>query len=146
MPLEQIPLGSDHAGFELKQELIEFLTQEGFTPIDQGCFSTESVPYPEYGKKVAQLLAQRQAERGILICGSGIGMSITANRFKGVRGTLVHDEETARLCRLHNNSNLLILGARALSPKIAKKLVKIWLTTPFEGGRHQQRLNLIDQK
>jgi len=140
---EIIPIGCDHAAFELKEKIKIWLTEAGYEAADQGCYGPESVNYPEFGKKVAKMVEENQGMRGILICGTGIGMSITANRFKGVRGTLVHDESTARMSREHNDSNLLVLGARVVDEALAKKIVTIWLNTPFEGGRHQTRLNLI---
>ncbi len=142
---EQIPIGSDHAGFDLKALLISRLKELGYEALDQGCFDKQSVHYPEIAQKVSQLVAQGQAKRGILICGTGIGMSIAANRFPGVRATLVHDATTARMSREHNDSNLLVIGARILSETAAKDILEIWLETHFEGGRHQERLNLIEQ-
>ncbi|MDX2470023.1 MAG: ribose 5-phosphate isomerase B [SAR324 cluster bacterium] len=145
MTSEIIPIGSDHAGFTLKAKIIELLKNHGFVPQDEGCYDESSVHYPQIGKRVASLVAENRVKRGILICGTGIGMSITANRFKGVRGTLCHDESTASMAREHNDSNLLVLGARVLSEDLALKIVQTWLDTPFAGGRHQDRLNMIEE-
>ena len=142
---ELISIGSDHAGFDLKATLIQRLKELGYNPLDQGCFDKQSVHYQEIAKQVCQTIIKAKAKRGILICGTGIGMSITANRFAGIRGTLVHDAVTARMSREHNDSNLLILGARVVSEAVAKDILEIWLETHFEGGRHQDRLNLIEQ-
>ena len=145
MTSEIIPIGSDHAGFALKTKSIELLKEKGFSPQDEGCYDESSVHYPQIGKRVASLVADNSAKRGILICGTGIGMSIAANRFKGVRGTLCHDETTASMAREHNDSNMLVLGARVLSEELALKIVTTWLTTAFEGGRHQDRLDMIEE-
>ena len=113
---------------------------------DLGCASAaESVHYPLYGKKVVDALLARPQSRGILICGTGLGMSIVANRFPGIRAALCHDMFTAILSRRHNDSNLLVLGGRIIGPDLGKEIVRVWLNTPFDGGRHQERLNLIEQ-
>jgi len=140
-----IAIGSDHAGFRLKEKIKDFLRKKGVEFCDFGPENEDPVDYPDFGKKVAKAVSQGEAERGILICGSGLGMTIVANKFKGVRATLCHDEYTAKMSRAHNDSNLLTLGARVLDEETALKIVEIWLDTPFEGGRHLRRLNKIKE-
>lgn len=141
----KIAIGSDHAGFALKEKIKELLTQKGLEVIDKGCYNTDSVHYPQFGAAVAKAVADCEVSRGILVCGTGIGMSMVANRFHGVRATLCHNEFTATAAREHNDSNLLCLGARVLDEALALKLVDIWLTTEYAGGRHQTRLDLIEE-
>ncbi|OGH04408.1 MAG: ribose 5-phosphate isomerase B [Candidatus Lambdaproteobacteria bacterium RIFOXYD1_FULL_56_27] len=142
---QRLIFGSDHAGFHLKMALTAWASAKGFEVEDLGCKDENSVHYPEYGRKVAQEIASGRAEKGVLICGTGIGMSITANRFHGVRAALCHDVKTAQLSREHNNANILVLGARVLSESLAVEMLKAWLDTPFAGGRHQDRLEMLDQ-
>lgn len=142
---QRIIIGSDHAGFKLKEALKAYLAQKGFDVTDVGTHDESSVHYPQYGKAVAQKVHDGEFERGVLICGTGIGMSITANRFNGVRATLCHDVDTAKLSREHNNSNILVLGARVLPKELAEEMLQAWLDTPFAGGRHQERLDMIEQ-
>jgi len=137
---DRIIIGADHAGFSLKEALKPFLEDRGFFVADVGTDSEDSVDYPDFGKKVAEAVSTGLFPRGILICGSGIGMSIVANRFPAVRGALCLDAETARLSRLHNDSNVLVLAGRKTAPEIAKNILQTWLDTPFEGGRHKMRL------
>ena len=141
----KIALGADHAGFELKEKIKAFLTEEGHEVLDLGCFSKESVDYPIYGVKVARALLKGEAERGILVCGTGLGMSMVANRFPGIRAALCHEPFTARMSRLHNDANILVLGGRVIGDVLALEMVKVFLETPFEGGRHQRRINQIDE-
>jgi len=140
-------IGSDHAGFELKQSLIAKI--KGFAPslkvIDCGTHSTESVDYPQFAEKVGQSVVKDAQNRGILICGTGIGMSIAANKMPGIRAACVWNEETAKLSREHNDSNVLCLGARLSSLDSAAHWAEIWLNTPFLGGRHLNRVELIKQ-
>ena len=138
-------IGCDHAAFQAKEHLKSFFAARGISVTDAGCFSEESVHYPEFAKKVAQAIQSGQFERGVLLCGTGIGMSMAANRFKGVRATLVHDEFTARACREHNDSNLLVMGARVLDMETMDRLAAIWLETDFAGGRHAIRLAMLDE-
>lgn len=145
MTEKKIIIASDHAGFSLKEALKPFLEGSGFQVTDVGTDSEEAADYPDFGKKVAQEVSAGLFPRGIMICGSGIGMSIVANRFFGVRGALCLDVETARLSRLHNDSNVLVLAGRKTGPDVAKDILKTWLETPFEGGRHQRRLDKIDE-
>ncbi|OGG93294.1 MAG: ribose 5-phosphate isomerase B [Candidatus Lambdaproteobacteria bacterium RIFOXYD12_FULL_49_8] len=142
--LTQIIIGSDHAGFHLKETLKTWLISKGFAVEDAGCPDESSVDYPNIGKAVAKAIAENRFERGLLICGTGIGMSITANRFKGVRAALCYDINTAKLSREHNNSNILVLGARVLPKELAQEMLQAWLDTGFQGGRHQNRLDLIE--
>ena len=141
----KIALGADHAGFELKEKIKAFLTEEGHEVLDLGCFSKESVDYPVYGVKVARALLKGEAERGVLVCGTGLGMSMVANRFPGIRAALCHEPFTARMSRLHNDANILVLGGRVIGDVLALEMVKVFLETPFEGGRHQRRINQIDE-
>jgi ribose 5-phosphate isomerase B len=145
MAADRIIIGSDHAGFLLKEALKPYLEGIGFSVTDVGTNSEDSVDYPDFGKKVAEAVSTGRFTRGIMICGSGIGMSIVANRFFGVRGALCLDPETARLSRLHNDSNVLVLAGRKTEPELAKNILQVWLDTPFEAGRHQQRLEKIEK-
>jgi len=139
-----IDLGSDHAGFDLKEQIKKFLSEKGYIVKDVGTFSHESVDYPLIAKEVAQNIAEKKFSRGILLCGSGIGMSITSNRFKNVRAALCHNLYTVELSRKHNDANILVLGGRILGSGLALEMVNIFLHTDFEGGRHQRRLEEID--
>ena len=141
-----IAIGCDHAGHSLKTVVINLLRELEVPLTDLGCASPdESVHYPLYGKKVVDALLARPRDRGILICGTGLGMSIVANRFPGIRAALCHDIFTAIMSRRHNDSNLLVLGGRVSGPDLAKEIVRAWLQTPFDGGRHQERLDLLEQ-
>jgi len=140
----RIALGADHAGFELKERLKGVLEARGTPFTDLGTSSTLPVDYPDYARKVALPVSQGHAERGILICGSGQGMAMTANRYPGVRAAVPFDEATARLSREHNDANVLALGGRTLDPAMAERILVAWLETPFEGGRHSRRLEKID--
>ncbi len=139
----QIAIGSDHAGFERKNEIIEHLQSLGHTVLDLGTFSKDSIDYPDIAVEVAEKVAQNLVERGILICGSGIGVSIVANKTVGVRAANCVNEEMARLSRQHNDANVLALGERLVDKTTALNLVDIFLSTPFEGGRHEQRVSKI---
>jgi ribose 5-phosphate isomerase B len=139
----KIILGSDHAGFELKEDLRGYLAEQKVEVIDLGVYNEEPVDYPDIGASVALNVSRGEADRGMLICGSGIGMSIVANRFPGVRAALCHDLYTARISREHNVANLLILGGRLIGKGLAREILKVWLETGFQGGRHQRRLEKI---
>ncbi len=142
-----IAIASDHAGFELKQKLrgrLENYGNNGHTVIDLGPSNSDRVDYPDYATKVSAAVLGHHADRGILICGSGIGMSIMANRYQGIRCALVSEPESARLSRQHNNSNVLALGARLIGEDMAWTCVQEWLRTPFEGGRHAERVAKTD--
>jgi ribose 5-phosphate isomerase B len=140
-----IAVGSDHRGFSTKTRLLALLAEAGHQGVDFGADSAESVDYPDYAAKVARAVSGGQVDRGILICGTGIGMCITANKFAGVRACTCHDEMTARLSRQHNDANVLCLSADLLSERVMNRLVEIWLTTEFEAGRHARRLEKISQ-
>ena len=139
----QIAMGSDHRGWELKKRLAASLQAQGHQVIDWGADVTTSVDYPDYASAVAQAVAKGDAERGILVCGTGIGMAIAANKVAGVRATIVANEEQAELCRRHNNVNVLCLGEKQALDGLAEKLVTRWLETPFDGGRHAERVGKI---
>jgi len=142
---EVIAVGCDHAGHGLKREVLKLLHELQVPFTDLGCASPdESVHYPLYGKRVVEALKSRANGRGILICGTGLGMSIMANRFPGIRAALCHDIYTAIMSRRHNDSNLLVMGGRVIGPDLGREIVKAWLNTPFEGGRHQERLDLLE--
>ncbi|NQY80421.1 MAG: ribose 5-phosphate isomerase B [Candidatus Caenarcaniphilales bacterium] len=138
----KIFIASDHAGYELKEFLK--LAFEGQDIVDLGCESNDSVNYPDFAHKISQEVLKDTTYKGILICGSGIGMSITANRYKGIRAALCSNKELAKLSRQHNNANILVLGARFIEQEQAKNIVDTWLQTEFEGGRHEKRVELID--
>ncbi len=139
----KISIACDHRGFSLKEELKEFLSKEGFTVEDKGPSNEESVDYPDFGSLVAQKVSKGSCDRGILICSTGIGMSIVANKFPHVRAALCADVETARQCREHIDANVLVLAGSRINSKLARLIIKTWLGTPFQGGRHQRRLDKI---
>src|SRR5512139_2914053 len=140
----KIGLACDHGGFELKEELKAFLKSLGIEPLDLGTFNEDSVDYPDFGVLVAEKVSRGELERGILICGTGIGMSIVANKFPRVRAALVHDLYSSRCSREHNDANVLVIGGRVVGKELAKEIVKVWLETPFAGGRHKKRLEKIE--
>lgn len=143
----KIGIGSDHAGLELKEDLKAYL-QEAFPQheiIDYGTNATTSTDYALYGARVGHAVAKGELDRGILVCGSGIGISMTAGRIRGVRCALCHDAYTAKMSRLHNNANVLAMGGRVVGKGVARDMVEIWLTTEFEGGRHQRRIDQIEE-
>ena len=144
-PIEKIIIGSDHAGFALKEFIKSELETLGLQFKDVGTNSTDSVDYPVYAARVAKGVASGEYTRGIAICGSGLGASMVANRFKGVRAALCVTEEMAKYSRQHNNANVLVLGERITPEDTASKILRIWLEEEFEGGRHERRLKLIDQ-
>jgi len=135
-----IIIGSDHAAFGLKKKILTFVSGLGIEVKDAGTFSEESVNYADYGKKVAQAVSENEYSRGILLCGTGLGMSMVANRFPRVRAALCSDIFSVRMSRQHNDSNILVLGGRVVGDILAFELVKTWLETPFEGGRHLDRI------
>ena len=141
--MAEIIIGSDHAGFPLKETVKRYVAELGYTVTDAGTDSPANVDYPDFGAIVAQRVSTGEFDRGILICGSGVGMSIVANRFPGVRAALCLDEETARMSRLHNDANILVLAGRRTDEEAAKSITRLWLNTEFEGGRHQRRLDNI---
>ena len=141
--MKKIIIGSDHGGFHLKNDLIKFLKGLGYDVSDYGCYSTDPVDYPDIALLISQTVAVSLESVGILIDGTGVASAIVANKIKGIRATPCTDEFTANSAREHNNSNILTLGARVIGPGLAQNIVKIWLTTPFGGGRHQSRVNKI---
>lgn len=140
----QIGLACDHGGFELKEELKAFLKSHGVEPVDMGAFSEDSVDYPDFGVLVAEKVSRGELQKGILICGTGIGMSIVANKFPRIRAALVNDLYSSRCSREHNDANILIIGGRIVGKELAREIVKVWLETPFGGGRHKRRLEKIE--
>lgn len=140
----KIAIGADHGGYSLKEILIEDLKSNGYDLEDLGTYSTDSVDYPDFSQKVCNQVTQGQADLGILICGTGIGMSIAANKHQGIRAALCGDVYSAKLTRQHNNSNVLCLGARVIGDELAKMIVHTWLDAEFEGGRHQGRIDKLE--
>lgn len=141
-----LAVGADHGGVRLKQVVVHALERRGIPFVDLGTNDEVSVDYPDFAAKVASGVANGDYDRGILICGTGIGMSIAANKFFGVRAALCHDTYTARMARLHNDANILVLGERVTGPGVAEEIVEVWLDTPFEGGRHTARVEKIRQQ
>ncbi len=140
----KLAIGCDHGGFELKEEILKFLkTVANLQVTDLGPANKESVDYPDFGAKVSETVSRGTMDRGILICGTGIGMSIVANRYPNVRAALCHDHFTAQMSREHNDANILVMGERVIGKGVALEIVKTWLDTPFGGGRHQTRLDKI---
>jgi len=147
MPEKKTPIiiGSDHAAYDLKEKVKAFLIERGIDVEDAGCYSEDSVDYPDFGIRVASMVSAGKFERGILMCGTGIGMSMVANKFPRVRAALCTDLFSSIMSKRHNNSNILVLGARVVGDILAVEIVKAWLETPFEGGRHQRRLDKFDR-
>ena len=139
----KIVLASDHGGFELKEAIKEHLINEGYDLNDIGVYDTKSVDYPDYGKRAALMVANKEAEKGIIICGTGIGISIAANKVKGIRCGIGYNDEVSKLIKQHNNCNMIAFGARFMDTKDIIKRVKIFLDTQFEGGRHLVRVETI---
>jgi ribose 5-phosphate isomerase B len=139
---DKTAIGSDHRGFSLKQSIISALNEMDIPVEDMGVFTEEATDYPLFAKSVAQMVSEKTCARGILICGSGIGMSIVANKFPGVRAALCHTADSARKSRMHNDANVLVLG-QDVDQDTAKQMLKVWFETPFDGGRHQIRLDQI---
>ena len=138
-----IAIACDHAALEMKAEVINILKERGLEYKDFGTYTTDSCHYPIFGARAAQAVASGECERGILICGTGIGMSLVANKVKGIRCSLCSDSYSAKMTRAHNDSNMLAMGARVIGIEVAKEIVAAWLDTPFEGGRHQVRVDMI---
>lgn len=141
----KIMIGCDHGGYQLKSVLVPHLQQLGHEVQDIGVFSAESCDYPQYALTVARAVARGEVERGVLVCGSGVGMCIAANRTRGVRAVQPNEPYTAKMSRRHNNSNVLCLGGRLIGVDMAVEILNVWLHEPFEGGRHQRRVDQIDQ-
>ena len=142
---EVIPIGADHAGFALKERLVSELRRLGYEPLDLGTHSTESTDYPDYAHEVAARVEHHDAERGVLLCGTGLGMAYAANRHPGVRAAVAWSPEVARLAREHNDANVLVLPARFVSPEDGLEILRTWLATEFAGGRHARRIAKIDR-
>lgn len=141
---EKIPIGADHAGFALKERLVAELRRLGYEPVDVGTHSAESTDYPDFAHPVAHEVETGEAKRGVLLCGSGLGMSYAANRHHGVRAAVAWNPEVAKLARAHNDANVLVLPARFVSEREGVDILKAWLDTPFEGGRHERRVQKIE--
>ena len=140
----KISIGSDHAGYDVKQKITNFLLNKGYDIDDVGCHSNDSVDYPEFGHQVGKNIVSGVSDKGIVVCGSGIGISIAANKIKGIRAALCFTKEHAKMSRLHNDSNILAVGARMNGGDNILDIVDIWLNTNFEGGRHQKRIDKIE--
>lgn len=140
-----IAIGCDHAAYDFKVEILEYLKAKGYDVKDLGVFAAERVNYPDYAHLVCETIQSGECDKGILICGTGIGMSIAANKHKGIRAALCSESLSAELSRKHNDANILCLGARVLGPELAKHIIEAWLVTEFEGGRHQDRVDLISR-
>jgi len=138
-----IAIGCDHGGFDLKKAIVPIVEQAGHTVVDLGCFSEEAVDYPDFADRVCAAIGEGRCQRGILICGAGIGMSIAANRHRHIRAALCHESFTARMSREHNDANVLCLGARILGINLAQEIIKVWLATEFVGGRHLRRVEMM---
>lgn len=139
-----IIIGCDHAAYELKEKVKAYLDEKGFDVEDVGTYSEESVDYPDFGIKVASMVSNGSYVRGVLLCGTGIGMSMVANKFPHVRAALCTEPFSAEMSRRHNDSNILVMGGRMIGETLALETVRVWLETPFDGGRHQQRLDKFD--
>jgi len=141
----KIAVGSDHRGFEIRSKVVELLQRLGHEVEDHGCFSPQPCDYPDIAAQVASRVSRREVDRGILICGTGLGMCIAANKFPGVRAAPCHDDFTAEMSRRHNDSNVLCLSADLLGERLIDRMIEIWLNTPFDGGRHTRRIQKILQ-
>ncbi len=140
----KIALGADHAGFALKERVREYLLKKGYEVEDYGTESTEAVDYPDFAQKVAKRVAAKEATYGVLVCGTGLGMELAANKVPGIRATPCQDTLSARLAREHNDANVLTMGGRLIDEATAQKVLDVWLSTPFAGGRHDRRVKKID--
>ncbi len=140
-----IAIGSDHGGYKLKEEIKKYLEDKQMDYKDVGCMNEESVDYPNIAQEVAKEVQSEKCDKGILICRSGVGMSICANKFKGIRCALCHNEYTAKYSKMHNNSNVLAIGADDVTVNEAICIIRMWIATEFEGGRHEERLKLIEK-
>ena len=141
--MRKISISSDHAGFELKESIKKFLIKKKFLVLDLGPIDDRSVDYPDYAKKLAKNIISKKSDTGILVCGSGIGMAMSANRFKKIRAAVCYNAKSTKLSRSHNNANIIAIGSRLINKNLAFKLVMIFLKTKFDGGRHKRRINKI---
>ncbi|MBF0177708.1 MAG: ribose 5-phosphate isomerase B [Magnetococcales bacterium] len=142
----RILVACDHGAVDLKAQVVEYLRQREHEVVDLGTHGPQSVDYPEFAGRLCRALLAGEGDRGVLMCGTGIGISIAANRFQGIRAALCHDELTARLSRLHNDANVLVMGGRTTGPATADAILTAWLKTPFEGGRHERRLAILERQ
>jgi len=140
-----IAIGADHGGYELKEKIKKYLDEKGIEYVDFGCNGTESVDYPVYGEKVAEAVSKKEAEKGILCCGTGLGMMLCANKKEGVRAICTNDSFSVKFSRLHNNANVIAFGGRTMGIEAVRYNLEIFLNTPFEGGRHQKRVEMYDK-
>lgn len=140
----KLAVASDHAGFEMKEKIKSHLESHGHTVEDFGCYNTESCDYPDFARKLCKAVLENMCERGVLVCGTGLGMSYTANRHKGIRAALCLNTYMAEMSRAHNDANVLVLGSRITDFAAAKDILRVWMETPFEGGRHLRRIQKID--
>lgn len=143
--MKKVALSADHGGYQLKQEIIEYLKSKNYGIVDLGTNNGDSVDYPEYAAKAVQAVLGKEADCAIIMCGSGIGISIAANKYRGIRAALCFDSYTAKMCRMHNDANIMAMGGRITTIDRAKDMVDLFLETEFEGGRHQRRIDKIDQ-
>lgn len=143
MQIMKIGIGNDHSAVEMKNEIVEFLEEKGYEAVNYGTDLKESCHYPEYGRKVAEGVAAGDIDLGILICGTGVGISLAANKVKGIRAVVCSEPYSAKLSRQHNNTNVLAFGARVIGIEMAKMIIEEWLNAEFMGGRHQERVNMI---
>ena len=141
----KVALGCDHAGYGLKEVIAGYLNRAGHEILDEGTYSDDSCDYPDFAERVALRVVSGEAERGIIICATGVGMAMIANKVPGIRAVVCNDLYTARYSRLHNDANVLTLGARVVGPGVAEEIVRIWMETPFEGGRHSRRLDKLTE-
>ena len=139
----KIGIGNDHAAVDMKKEVVEFLKEKGYEVVNFGTYAKESCHYPEYGRKVAEAVAAKEVDLGILICGTGVGISLAANKVKGIRAVVCSEPYSAKLSRQHNNTNVLAFGARVVGSELAKMIIEEWLDAEFMGGRHQDRIDMI---
>lgn len=142
---KRVVIGADHAGFELKQKIVQYLGSHGYKVIDVGCYDNQSVDYPKVSETVIRAKVEQNVARAVIVCGSGVGVAIAANRYNGVRAVTANDLYSARWSRVHNDSNVLCLGGRVVAVPLAYEIVDLWFETPFEGGRHQGRVDQMDQ-
>ena len=143
--MKMIAIGSDHGGYKIKEEIKKYLEEKQISYIDCGTVNEESVDYPDIAKAVALKVQNKESEKGIIICRSGIGMSMVANKFKGIRCAKCNDEEEAKFSKMHNNANILALGADYMDASKAIRIVRTWIATEFEGGRHEERVQIIEE-
>lgn len=141
--MERLVIGADHAGFRLKERLSEFLKEKGYQLVDVGCYNEESVDYPGVGQKLAETMQSQGIAKGVICCGSGIGVCMSVNRFPWVRGVLAHEHNSAVMSRRHNDANVICFGGRVIAPELAADILNTWLETPFDGGRHQNRVDMM---